>query len=548
MNKRMFAVLMLCASFGPLEACGSSSNLTNSSATDLGRKVKVAPGGGTSTPTPTTTSTATTTVAYDTSMGTGVDVDGFAMLPLRSGAHQYFVNAASGSDGNGCLNAQQPGTPLKTITAAMACVQNGSGDQVLLAEGSSFNEAIPFLTAKSGYSAAYPTVIQSYDPNDPTNTAKYGRGDQRNARPVLTAAQGQVSNNIAPPSYVAIRGIDFNPGNISNASLQFANFVSYVLVENSIFRYTGLSFDTGEAQSVFPTTQKIIVRNNSFYGQWNSVNGRAGGLYVAGYVGTTVEDNVFYHCGWKVGASRDDSYSTGGATVFSHSYYIQTNTTGTILRRNLSADAAGDGGTLRGDSTVTENLYLDNPFAIDLGGGPNYNTDRPNGVTFDASYNAILGDADVNSSHPLGWGINTANGQSGSRVHNNLMVRTRDPSGPAVSGFSNYASFNQPSYAQYDHNLMYQWVAPTGQVYYAGGGNFPAQSHVTYDYNNWDGSVQGTNTNSASTVFPNAYTAATLYAALGFADKSTFINYAINHPEAHIQRTARALLFSGYAM
>ncbi len=85
-------------------------------------------------------------------------------------------------------------------------------------------------------------------------------------------------------------------------------------------------------------------------------------------------------------------------------------------------------------------------------------------------------------------------------------------------------------------------------MYWPSCGAFVAQCHTSYDFNNWDGSAQGTNTNSASTSFATPYTAAQLYAALGFADKTAFINYAINHPETHIQRTARSMLFTGYGM
>jgi hypothetical protein len=478
-------------------------------------------------------------------MGTSVDADGFAQLPLRSGAHRYFVNSASGSDSNGCSSAQAPATPLKTIGAGIACVQAGSGDQVLIAEGTRYAEAIPWLAFKGGNSPQYPTVIESYDPADPANDAKYGRGDQRGARPVLTVSQGQVSNGTF--ANIAIRGLDFNPGNNPDQGFAIVGHGSYILIENNLFRYTGLGYDSTDAQSTTPTASHVIVRNNSFYGQW-STGGRTGGFYLAGIDSPTIEDNVFWHCGWKIGASRDDDPAVGGATVFSHSYYIQTNSTNAIVRRNLSADGAGDGGIARGDSIFTENLFIDNPAAIGVGGGPSYNIDRPNGVTFEVSYNAIIGDADVNSTHPLGWAINTTNGKSGSRVHNNLIVRSRSPIGPGVSGFSNNAAFDMPSYAQYDHNLMYQWVASNGQVYWPSCGNFPTQCHTSYDYNVWDGTVQGTNTNSASTSFATPYTAAQLYAALGFADKTAFINYAIEHPEAHIQRNARSLLFTGYGM
>jgi hypothetical protein len=534
-------VALLCF----LGACSSAG-------ADNGASNAVAAVTPTSTPTPTPTPAAAPISGgiYDTSIGASVDADGFAQLPLRSGAHRYFVSN-SGSDSNSCTTAQAPLTPLATVSAGMACIAGGNGDQVLLAEGSTFSDVLgsgnnpTWLAFKGGYSPEYPTVVESYDPADPLNETKYGRGDQRNARPVLTGSQNELTNGTT--SYIAFKGLDFNPGNTPDHGFAFLGDVRYILLENNVFRYTGVSVDTSNYPSISPTASHFILRNNSLYGMW-STGGRTGGFYISGVSGITVEDNVFYHDGWKIGASRDDDFSVGGATVFSHSYYLQTNTTGAIVRRNLSADGAGDGGIARGDSTFTENLFIDNPAAIGVGGGPQYNIDRPSGVTFDVSYNAIIGDADVTSTHPLGWAINTTNGQSGSRVHNNLIIRSRNPSGPAMSGFSNNAAFNQPSYAQYDHNLMYQWVVLTGQVYWPSCGGFPAQCFTTYDANNWDGPAQGTNTNSAATSFPNPYTAAQLYAALGFADKTAFINYAINHPEAHIQRNARAMLFTGYGL
>ena len=472
-----------------------------------------------------------------------MDADGFASLPLRSGAHRYFVSAG-GSDSNGCGNGQQPATPLRTIAAAYNCVVAGAGDQVLLAEGSSFAEALPWVAYKSGYSAQYPTVYSSYDPSDPMNEAKYGRGDQRGARPVLTAPQVQIGNGSY--GFIAIKGLDFNPGNVPNVGMMFVGMAHDLLIENNIFRYTGFSYDSADYPAM-PTMHHLVVRNNSFYGMWNSANGRAGGVYASGIDSMTLEDNVFWHAGWKVGASRDDDYSVGGATVFSHSFYLQTNTTNAVVRRNLSADAAGDGGIARGDIVFTENLSIDNPACVGLGGGPQYNVDRPNGVNILASDNACFGDADVNSTHPLGWGISTTDGTNGSRVTHNLLARSRSPKSINAWAFQNTAPFNQPSYAQYDHNVVYDWAVP-GQTYFVQTAWFPAQVFTSYDYNSWGDPASGTNINNSSVSFPNAYTAATLYAALGYADKNAFINYAINHPEAHIQRTARATLFAGYGL
>src|SRR5437588_7270163 len=209
------APLVLAGSMCLLSACSSS---VVDPATEMGGKAKkigLVGGGGSPTtaptsptPTPTPSPTPTGTAVYDASVGNGVDADGFASLPLRSGAHRYYVRNG-GSDANGCSSAQNPATPLATIAAGMACVTAGNGDQVLLAEGSTFKEVIPWLSYKGGFSAQYPTVISSYNPTDPTNESEIGRGDQRNARPVLTTGGGLVSG--APFSYAAIVGLDFNP-------------------------------------------------------------------------------------------------------------------------------------------------------------------------------------------------------------------------------------------------------------------------------------------------------------------------------------------------
>ena len=480
---------------------------------------------------------------YDTAIGTSVDASGFAVLPLRSGASRYFVNSASGADSNGCAGARAPTKALKTIAAGFACLQAGSGDQLLLAEGMKYAEALPWVAQKGGNSAQYPTVIQSYDPADPLNDTKYGRGDQRGARPVLTAPQAQLGNGVY--SYIAFRGLDFNPGNVAGPSLMFVGQANYILIENNLFRFTGVSFDKGDQTA----STRHILRHNALYGQW-STGGRTGGFYDAGTDGITLEDNVFWHNGWRVGGSRDDDFSVGGATVFSHAFYLQTNTSATVVRRNLSMDGAGDGGIARGDILYTENISIDNPACIGLGGGPTYNTDRPSGVMIEASYNACFGDADVNSAHTLGWGISTSNGKAGSRVHHNLIARSRNPNGPSMGGFSNYAAFDQPSYAQYDHNLIWNWVSQANELhsYYEAGGVFPAQTRTAYDYNIWDGVAQGTNTNSAGATFPNAYTGPQLFAALGCGDKASCAAKMVETPELSWGAKARAMLFAGYGI
>src|SRR5690348_2975021 len=84
-----------------LSACGTAQadNEADNSAAPVAAPAPV------TTPTPTPTPTPVAAVSggvYDASIGAGVDADGFASLPLRSGAHRFFVNSATGADSNGC--------------------------------------------------------------------------------------------------------------------------------------------------------------------------------------------------------------------------------------------------------------------------------------------------------------------------------------------------------------------------------------------------------------------------------------------------------------
>ncbi|WP_341632046.1 hypothetical protein [Sphingomonas agri] len=552
-DKRLkLAPMMLLASACFLSACGSAGATDAASAMKSSKANVNSNGGGptTPTPTPTTTSTSTssTTVTYDTSVGNGVDANGFASLPLRSGAHRYFVSSAKGSDANSCAAAQVSNTPKATIASALSCVANGNGDQVLVSEGTTYSEPMSGLNGKSGFSALYPTVIQTYDPADPLNDTKYGRGDQRGARPVMKGDGEPIGGGSGAVSYVAIRGFDFNPGNVNDRAVSLlpngtAN-AAFVLIENNLFRYTTFSADMISASS---QSDHLILRNNSIYGTW-SVNDKAGqGIYFDGWQNATIEDNVIYHAGWKIGASRDDGVANGGPSMFKHSIYEQSTNAGPcITRRNLIADGSADGGQYRSNSTVSENVYIDNPISVSAGGGSNYYLYQPTGVNLEVSYNAILGDADLNSSNPRGVAIEASNGRLGSSVHHNLIARSRNVNGVNNWAFVTAADFNQPSYMGWDHNVVYQWT--TALQIYLPGGAYPSQDFPTYTNNIWDAASSGTNTNIAGGTYPNPYTATQLYAALGFPDKQTFINYAIEHPEAHIQRQARTLLFAGYGM
>lgn len=500
---------------------------------------------------------------YDTSVGQSVDSNGFAALPLRVGAHKYFVRS-TGSDAVSCATAENPATPKATVAGGLSCVTDNAhnGDQVLLAEGSTFAENMPWLAYKGGFSATYPTVISSYDPADPTNDAKYGRGDQRNARPAMTVTDGGVGGS--PFSYLAIKGIVFqaDPNVSSPAALDFrGNNITgggnYVLIENCIFAYTGFSFTDGGDGTTPPLSQHLILRNSAFYGVWASSTAHVGNVYVEGVDALTFEDDVDYHSGWRIGGgvTRNTVNSSGGPDVFRHPLYIQANAGTVIVRRNLFADGAADAGIARGANvTWQQNVSLRSPAGTGLGAGNSVDFGaQANGSLIDASYNLSVDGIDLNSTNLSGYAYTLANAAPGSRVHHNLLIYSTASSGNndvtvATTGGAAFGVASRHTYTEFEFNTGFHWSAS---------GNVTRETstpiHSSYTDNIWDNPASGSNSNSGSASFPNAYTESALYAALTptfatITDYNSLTAYTIAHPEAHVQRKLLSLAFAGYGM
>jgi hypothetical protein len=536
--------------------------------TDLGKTITISESGANSTGGPIVSTSTGKTISggaaadpsatvYDTTMGVAVDADGFTSLPLRSGATRYFV----GNGGNDANDGLTHATRLATPTAGRNKLVSGRGDQLLLAEGSTFTDAVPQLQGKDGFSAAYPTVVSSYDPADPTNTAKYGRGDQRNARPVIIPTNGMITSSLT--SYIALVGLDINPGNTELNQVSFigggavGGAASYVLVENNIFRYTGIGYvDGGNPDYDAPLGQHLIIRNNSIYGVWSATDAHhVGGIYVDGNGNVAVEDNVIYHTGWKIGVSRDVGPDAGGPTVFNHPLYLQCNCGTQVVRRNLMVDNSADGGIARGDFlTWKENVAIKSPNGFGIGSGnPQDFGYSVKGSLVDVSYNLSVGAVDMNTGNQRGQGYSTANLTAGSKIHNNLLIYSdATPAAAdqtiATTGGSGYGFPSRPTYTNFENNVAFHWSSPSSVIT-----EFGSPVYTSYQNNLWDAATNGSNVQSTAGAFPHPYTQAELYAALtatypSITDYTSFVNYVIAHPEAHVQRTLRSLAFAGYGI
>lgn len=511
-------------------------------------------GKGTPTPTP------TPSVTYDTTMGSSVDANGFTTLPLRpTTAVRYFVGSGGNDSNTGLSHAQR----FATLAKAVSLVAAGNGDQVLIAEGTTLAETLPkggdphsWVAAFPGFSATYPTVWSSYDPADPTNEAKIGMGHQRSARPKLTALMGQAGGG---GSYIAIKGLDFDTGSAANQAWNFVGAINYLLIENCIFRYNGVSISDGGDGISAPTLSHIIIRNCSSYGVWTDTNGNVGNIYVQSVDGFTYEDNVNYHSGWRIGASRDDTPASaanggsglgGGPTVFKHPIYIQANCNNIIVHRNLFMDGSADAGISRGDNAVWQyNVSLRCPAGTGIGPGNSAEFGAyPGGVHVDVSYNLSMEGIDLNSTNQSGYGYTLENIASGSRVHHNILLESSatkpgNANAIATTGGAAFGLPTRPTWTQYEYNVSKNWNS-------SGTTKIESSTPITsnYDHNIWDDPASGTNINWSAATFPNAYTPSALYAAAGVTDYATLATLAINAPEQHYQRTILALAQAGYGI
>jgi hypothetical protein len=548
---------LLTASLVPfftLAACGSDSVQRPSPAPTPAPTPAPAPA---PTPTPSPAPTPTPSAPplapagfYDDAIGAGVDVEGFARLPLRAGAKRYFVNSSTGSDSNSCVAAESPSTPRRTIPSALECVKAGTwaggpgegpgaGDQLLVAEGTTYSAFIPTggLDLRFGHSAMYPTVIQSYDPADALNENKYGRA-KGNRRPVITEAgiKAMTNWNFAPNSaFYVVRGFDFNPGDTPNNVISWAGGSDHILMENNIFRYTVVAMN-GPAEMKY----RHILRHNAFYGAWDT-QARAGGFYDDNATDITIENNIFVHSGWRPGFSRDTPYAEGGPTIFNHGVYLQNDTRRAVARRNVTTDSSATGLMMRGDAKIYHNVAIDEPIGFIGGTGNDYNVKAPNGVDIEIFENLVLGDADISTVNPRGQAIITGNGKPGSYVRKNLILHSRNPTAVNVFAFQNKAEFNQPSHILYDNNLVYRYSARLSTVE-----AFPAQIFSDFQNNVWDAATLGTNTNHTGMNFPNAVVASDVYSHLGCGAKASCVAQMVENPDQNWADRIRSFVFAGY--
>jgi hypothetical protein len=491
-------------------------------------------------------------VIYDDTVGQGVDANGFANTPLRAGARYIFVGAG-GNDANDGLTHP---TRRVTIAAGRALIRDSFGDQLLIAEGGTYAEGMPNLQATRGFSAAYPTVIQTYDPADPTNTAKYGKAVHPN-RPVLDTGDnvqdlvgGGGGSPDKPPNNLIIRGLVWQPS--VTAGISFipgaSVYIGQVIFENCILRGTGVAIQNNGQYGYAGIGGWIIFRNCSLYGEW-SPTGDGAGVYIDGCKHVTLEDSVWVRNGYRMGANRDDSKASGGCMDTlgrRHAWYLQEDCNTTLCRRNIIIDPANDSGQNRSASLQYDNVIIDSPIAAAIGSGAAYWITKPRGVDLAYIGNLIIGDADITSVDPRRWLITTCNGTPISEAYGNIATASYNIGGINNTVFNTTSlspavAAGVPSFMNYSNNYAPNRTTNMSQVTLTG-----ALSTATFDHNVWDLPTSGTNLNGATVTPTHSYQLSDFLTAFGYANKDALVTYVINHPEAHVSRQFLSMGRAGY--
>ena len=507
-------------------------------------------------------------VTYDQGMG-ATDANGFvASFPFMPGtgpAKQIWLDTEAGTDLYNCLSpypgyamdgtginsqlgakgrgiANSSYGPCSDFFKALHSAQTGTGpysgfgtipNQFFFAEGQTFvlnvNTSHSWNFYGSG-SAVAPTCFQSYDTADPLNLQTHGRAGTagRGARPVWIMGSGPTSwpgltNGHAQDfGGYAFRGLEFRDSRdtTAGAGVSYVACQHNMLFENMILNGTQLTLQNANSNPGFNVSLNNIIRKSALIGAWTSTY-RAQGIFAAA-TNLTIEDSVFYHNGWMRGLTRAATAAMGGGTIFNQAIYVDGAAGGIVGRVILKAhrlvivDPAAGGFSPRTDHIIHHNVMIDCPDPEIKGGGSASNAESPNGCIQSSWSQLMMGGADISTNLPRMQGFTAQNGVRGRAFYKHSLA-VNNPGFGQVNNLWLCAVNSQapyPTYMEMEHNRAYAFAPASKRLFTSvvpGG---------TLNYTDID------NISSDTSPMTNAQ----IYAAIGFADKQSFINSMVADP------------------
>jgi hypothetical protein len=295
------------------------------------------------------------------------DAAGFTQVSPGGGDKVIYVSA-SGSDGNSGLS---PSSPIKSISKGVGMLRNGTGDQLLLKRGDTFNGTLGFWT-KSGRSSSEPMVVGTYGsgPRVVVNTGgtyALSSGMTNGFHDLDVMGIKFVSNGTAVADGISMSG------KVNNLLIEDCEITKYV---NNIV-----------LQKFFGPVTNVTIRKSVITDSWSRAGRNSEGLFAEAVNNLTLEGNTFDHNGWGGGHN---------ATVFNHNAYIRSTCTGFVAIGNVFSNASSHGLQARAGGIIESNVFLNNATGLSFGlSNGSYVT--PGGVSGRVTNNVFMGTRNIGS-------------------------------------------------------------------------------------------------------------------------------------------------------
>jgi nitrous oxidase accessory protein NosD len=321
---------------------------------------------------------------------------------------------------------------VKTLARAKSLFRDGKPDHLLLKRGDRFKTGFGNLS------------VSGRNPDEPILIGTYGKG----ARPVINSGLDQ---GIGTPrdvyhsvDNIVIDGLEFFPGRYDGTNggyqtsgIHLVGQANHWLVEDCLIE--------GYKDNIVLDARGAGVRNftvrrseilDAFCASPTLGNGHAQGMYVSGSSSNTlIEENVFDHNGWK------ERVAGAEPTWFNHAIYVNTGAAGTVINGNVITRSSLRGVLLRAGGIVRNNLLVQNPVGIQVGG-----------TSSQVTGNVIL-DGNDQPSFASGVGIDVIALPS-VRISGNIIAH--DDSATA-SGSAGIQLENGAQQALVTKNVVYDW-------------------------------------------------------------------------------------------
>lgn len=354
-------------------------------------------------------------------------VSGWTSFPLPSGARVYYASAA------GTGNGSTPSTP-GGLTAGLAGLRNGVGDQLLLKCGDTFNLSDQITLTKSANSTTSYMLIGSY-----------GTGP----RPVIITPSHGIygGNNSGQHNGLAIVGLELHPASITQGSSGIVllstagNAWDDVLIEDCYIH----GYSTGIVAQVLVdgrVFERMKIRRSVIADNDNNGGGHAQGIFLGGASDWLIEECVI------------DNNARSKSNMFCHNLYCHEWSKKGKFLGNISSRACSHGGQQRPGGDAINNLFLQNPINFYQGA----NSLIAGNTVNKFQYNVALDSRNINSVDVRALGYVLA-GTGASVVSNNIAAYQR-------LGTANTIGFDLDGFhGSVSGNCVYDWSSTVTPVW-----------------------------------------------------------------------------------